>query len=122
MKFLADIHISPLTVNFLSSKKIDIIRVNNVLPITASDHAIVEEAIQTNRIIITQDLDFSSIVALSGLIQPSVITLRLSSSKIEIMNSYILKTIETVHKDLIKGALVVVNDRKIRIRELPIAD
>jgi uncharacterized protein DUF5615 len=57
----------------------DVVRVDEVLPPTASDEAIVTAAIRDGRHIITQDPDFSAIVALSGRIGPSVISLRLSS-------------------------------------------
>lgn len=42
-KFIADIHISPLTVNALQKKGHDIIRVTDKLPATSSDKEINEE-------------------------------------------------------------------------------
>lgn len=66
MKLLADIHISPDTVRFLRDAGHDAVRVNEVLPPTSSDRGIVAYARAEGRIVLTQDLDFSAIVALSS--------------------------------------------------------
>jgi predicted nuclease of predicted toxin-antitoxin system len=66
-KFIADIHISPLTVNELQKKGYNIIRVTDKLPATTSDKEIVELAYQEKAVIITQDLDFSAIIARADL-------------------------------------------------------
>jgi predicted nuclease of predicted toxin-antitoxin system len=52
-KFIADIHISPLTVNELQKKGYNIIRVTDKLPATTSDKEIVELAYQEKAVIIT---------------------------------------------------------------------
>jgi len=83
MKILADLHISPKTVLFLRNIGHDAVRVNEIMSPTSTDKEIVETAINSNRVILTQDLDFSEIIALSGKSQPSLISLRLSSSRIE---------------------------------------
>ncbi|MGQ9825696.1 MAG: DUF5615 family PIN-like protein [Desulfotomaculales bacterium] len=59
LKYFADIHISPLTCNSLRKAGYHVLRVNDVLPSTASDLQIIEYARQQNMVIITQDLDFS---------------------------------------------------------------
>jgi hypothetical protein len=57
-----------------------VLRVTDVLPATASDAQVVAQAQRNDRIILTQDLDFSDIVALSGAERPSLVILRLASS------------------------------------------
>ena len=64
MRLLADVHISPRTVAFLRSLGHDAVRVGDAIPATASDVEIVEAAVRDERTILTQDLDFSAIVAL----------------------------------------------------------
>ena len=83
MRLLADLHIAPRTVEFLRTLGHDVLRVTDLLPATASDEAIVERAEQDGRTILTQDLDFTSIIALSGRATPSLISLRLGSAKVE---------------------------------------
>jgi hypothetical protein len=67
MKLLADVHISPRTVTFLRGLGHDVVRVGpDYLRSTASDADIVAAAIVDKRIIVTQDVDFSAIVATTG--------------------------------------------------------
>lgn len=80
-------HIAPRTVRFLRSLGHDVIRVDERLLPSAADEAIVAAATRDERYILTQDLDFSAIGALSGGIVPSVISLRLSSSRVERVNT-----------------------------------
>lgn len=82
MRILADVHISPRTVEFLRSLGHNTVRVSDALTPTAADVDIVAEADRDQRIVLTQDLDFSAIVALCGHAAPSVISLRLTSSRI----------------------------------------
>ena len=71
MRILADVHISPRTVKYLRSLGHDTVRVSDALAPSAADYEIVAEAIRDRRFILTQDLDFSAIVALSGRTVPS---------------------------------------------------
>ena len=63
-ELLADLHVSPQTVSFLKSLGHDVIRVSEVLPRNATDELIIDRARQDSRIILTQDLDFSRIIAI----------------------------------------------------------
>jgi len=58
MKLVADIHISPRTVEFLRSIGHDVLRVNEILPANADDETIVARAAYESRTLLTQDLDF----------------------------------------------------------------
>jgi predicted nuclease of predicted toxin-antitoxin system len=66
LRLIADVHISPLTVATLKLQGYDIIRTTDTLPATALDIEILEFARREKRIILTQDLDFSMLVALSA--------------------------------------------------------
>lgn len=118
MKLLADLHISPRTVEHLRSLGHDVIRVSERMP--ATDLEIVQFAERESRVLLTQDLDFSAIVALSGRRWPSIISLRLSSSRIEHVND-VLRTVLPRHEaDLLAGSIIVVSDLRTRRRRLPI--
>src|SRR6266545_5869781 len=118
MRLVADMHIAPRTVGFLRSLDHDVLRVDDLLAPTATDEAIVTAASRDGRHILTQDLDFSAIVALSGRTAPSVISLRLSSSRVERVNSVLQEVLPVVEPDLLQGAIVTVEDGRIRIRRL----
>jgi predicted nuclease of predicted toxin-antitoxin system len=121
MRLLADLHISPSTVSFLRSLGHDIIRLTAALPPTADDAEIIAYAAQENRTIITQDLDFSAIIALTRSKAPSLISLRLSSSRIEYVNALLLKILPTLEQDVLNGMIVTVEDHRVRRRALPIS-
>lgn len=121
MRLLADLHISPSTVSFLGSLGHDILRVTAALSPTADDAEIIAYAAQENRTIITQDLDFSAIIALTRSKSPSLISLRLSSSRIENVNAVLLKILPTLEQDVLNGMIVTVEDHRIRRRALPIS-
>jgi predicted nuclease of predicted toxin-antitoxin system len=121
VRLLADLNVAPRTVEFLRSLGHDVVRVDALLPGTASDVQIVEVALREERTILTQDLDFSALVALSGRSRPSVISLRLSSSRIEAVNQRLRDVLAAVGRELESGAIVSVGDDGVRARSLPIA-
>lgn len=120
MRLLADLHIAPRTVSFLNGLGHDVVRVTDLLPADTPDEVIVQRAAQERRIILTQDLDFSSIIALSGRRSPSLLSLRLSSSKVEIVNAVLQRMLPVLESDLEQGSIVTIEDQRIRLRRLPL--
>lgn len=120
MRFVADLHISHATVGFLRSLGHDVIRVGEVLGPAAADATIIEFAAAQGRTILTQDLDFSAIIALSGHAFPSVLSLRLRSSRVERVNEALERVLPLVADLLERGAIVSVEDDRIRSRSLPV--
>jgi predicted nuclease of predicted toxin-antitoxin system len=120
IQLLADMNISPQTVTFLQQQGWDIIRVSEVLPATASDSEILEFARREERVIVTQDLDFSTLLALSGYNQPSLITLRLLASDPDTVNQKLIEVLPTIKQELEEGCAVTIEDTAVRIRRLPI--
>jgi predicted nuclease of predicted toxin-antitoxin system len=98
MRLLADVHISHTTVQYLNRLGHDAIRATSVLPAAAPDDDIVAKAIELGRAVLTQDLDFSDIVALSGKAEPSLITLRLSDSRVENVNRVLGSVLPTLEE------------------------
>ena len=119
IKLLADMNISPQTVTALQGEGSDIIRVCEVMSGTASDLEILEFARQENRVIVTQDLDFSMLLALGGYNKPSLITLRLSLTDPNIVTQKLIDTIPQVEQILTEGGAVTIEDASVRTRRLP---
>jgi predicted nuclease of predicted toxin-antitoxin system len=119
-KFIADIHISPLTVQELQKKGYDIFRVTEKLPATSSDKEIIHLAHQERAVIITQDLDFSAIVAQSGLNSPSVISLRVANAKPVIITRILISVLPLIETELCEGAIVSIDEKEYRIKKLPV--
>jgi predicted nuclease of predicted toxin-antitoxin system len=118
-KFIADIHISPLTVKELQKKGYDIIRVTDKLPATSLDKEIIQLAYQEKAVIITQDLDFSAIIAQSGLNGPSVISLRVANAKPDIITRILITVLPLIETELREGAIVSIDEKEYRIKKLP---
>lgn len=121
-KFIADIHISPLTVKELQKKGYDIIRVTDKLPATSLDKEIIQLAYQEKAVIITQDLDFSAIIAQSGLNGPSVISLRVANAKPDIITRILITVLPLIEAELREGAIVSIDEKEYRIKKLPVIE
>lgn len=122
LKFIADIHISPITVKALQNNGYDIVRITDKLPATSSDTEIIQLAHQEQAVIITQDLDFSAIIAKSGLNGPSVISLRVADAKPNIITRILTIVLPLIEDDLAEGAIVSIDEKEYRIRKLPVIE
>ncbi len=69
----------------------------------AADSEILEFARQQNRIIVTQDLDFSFLLALTGYEKPSLITFRLSAPDAETIMRKLLDILPYIENRLVEG-------------------
>ena len=105
MRLLADAHVSPRTVEFLRSLGHDVQRMSDVLPPASPDDAIVQLAARDSRVILTQDLDFSALIALRGEPSPSLISLRLSSSRVEHVNAVLERILPQVAAAVMAGSI-----------------
>jgi predicted nuclease of predicted toxin-antitoxin system len=114
-------HISPETVEFLRAQGHDALRVSEILTPTASDQDVIAEALRTDRAVLTQDLDFSALVALTGTRRPSIITLRLVSSRVQHVNATLERVLPALEEDVGNGTLITIEDHGVRVRPLPLA-
>ncbi|MCH8127103.1 DUF5615 family PIN-like protein [candidate division KSB1 bacterium] len=120
MKFLADMGISPKTVDFLIALGFESIHLSALKLNKMLDSEILNKAKNEGFILLTHDLDFSELVAASKAKLPSVIIFRLRNMQPNNVNST-LKKIVTNHSSALKqGAIISVTDSQIRVRQLPI--
>ncbi len=119
IKFIADVHISPITITELRNSGYNINRITDFLPATTTDQEIISFAIEVDAVIITQDLDFSSIVVQSGLNKPSVISIRIIKPHPSKVTKILKELLPRIKEDLLRGCIVSVNENQFRIRELP---
>ena len=120
IRLLADVHISPKTVADLQKQGYEIMRSSEFLPANAPDINILEFARTENWVVLTQDLDFSMLVALSRYSQPSLITLRLSSAKPDIVTQKLLDVLPQIEEALQEGSAITIQEESIRIRKVPV--
>jgi len=120
MRFLADMGISPRTVEYLNAQQHDATHLHNQALDRASDSIILKKAREEKRILLTHDLDFGELLAASGRMSPSVIIFRLRNMHPDRVNA-ILNTIITKHGALLEqGVIVSVDEGHIRVRVLPL--
>ena len=121
MKYLVDKALSQKSVSFLNEKGFEAIRVNKAI---SEDHVKDEQifsfAIEKKYVIITMDLDFGQILAITKSNQPSTIILRLEDPRVKNVNDKLLKILPIIQKELLEGSIVIIEENGIRIRKLPI--
>ena len=77
-------------------------------------------ASQLGRVVLTQDLGFSGILAKAGLSKPSLVSLRLSDPRVANVNRRLQQVLSTLEEDVAEGIIATVEDDKVRIRRLPV--
>ena len=120
MRIIADVHIRPGTVQYLNSLGHDVIRSSDLLPEQAPDREIIEHAVVMGRVVLTEDLDFTDIIAVSGATQPSLITLRLTDASASNVNRVLAHVLPDLEGLVPSGIIATVEDERVRIRELPV--
>ena len=120
LRYLADMNLSPLTVAALKAEGYDIVRVSSLLPATTPDSTILELARQRELVIVTQDLDFSTSLALGGHARPSLVTLRLSNTDLHVVTKRLRQVLLPLEQHLSEGCAITVDDSAVRMRKLPI--
>lgn len=120
MKFLADMGISPRTVNWLRNAGYDAVHLVEEGLERLPDDEILVKAREEGRILLTVDLDFGYLLAISKAELPSVILFRLGNESYEIINECLTEVLSLCEKELAGGAIISVTDETYRVRGLPI--
>ncbi len=121
MKFLIDNALSPIFAKIMREAAYDVLHVRDVNMHTCSDDDIFDFASKEGRIIVTADTDFGTILAIRNEKYPSVIIFRRTESlKPHELASLLLSNISSLSGSLQKGSIVIIEDKRIRIRSLPI--
>src|SRR5215204_2115844 len=103
MKFVLDMGISPRVAKFLLTHGHDAIHLFDVQLSRAADPDNIEFARQSERIILTHDLDFGALMAISGERLPSVMIFRLTDMKPANVNQYLEVAITKHADELVAG-------------------
>ena len=120
MKFLLDMGLAQSTARFLRRHGHDALHLRDQGLQKLEDEVIIQKARAEGSVILTHDLDFGRIMALSGQHIPSVITFRLSNMRPPSVNRQLSDVLLRFSEYLDAGALISVTDRGIRVRRLPV--
>ena len=121
MRLLVDNALSPGLAAALSDHGHDAIHVRDVRLAHAPDAEIFAYAAEQDRVVVSADTDFGTLLALRGERTPSVVLWRRQSPRRAVEQAAVLVgVLATVEAELREGAIVVVEAARIRVRPLPI--
>lgn len=120
MKILIDMNLSPEWEQEFKSHNIEAIHWSAVGKFDAPDNVIMDFARKNELVIFTHDLDFGTALALTKAERPSVIQVRTQNVTVSHLTSIVVPTINDYSDLFEKGALLVIDEDKKRIRILPL--
>ena len=121
LRILIDMNLSPdWTAELARNGFADAVHWSTVGDVRAPDTAIMAWARANDRIVYTHDLDFGTLLALTHADGPSVIQVRGQNVLPEHMAPLVVAALRQYQSALEAGALVVVEEKKSRVRVLPL--
>jgi predicted nuclease of predicted toxin-antitoxin system len=121
MRLLVDQNLSRVFAAALRSAGHDAVHTSEIELSTVLDEAIAARAADDDRVVVSADTDFGTLLAASGASRPSVLLIRLRTPRsAEALAAVVLANLDEVADDLDSGAIVVLEDERVRVRPLPL--
>ncbi len=120
MKLLVDMNLSPRWIDLLHSRGMEALHWSTVGPANAPDQQIMAYAAANDMVVLTHDLDFSSILAVTNGDKPSVVQIRTDDVRVDRIGEQVLSALRQAQKELLEGALVTIDLNRVRLRLLPL--
>jgi predicted nuclease of predicted toxin-antitoxin system len=121
VKLLIDMNLAPRWVAPLAIAGHDALHWSSVGSVNASDLHIMEFARKNDRVVLTHDLDFGNILAITGGAGPSVIQVRADDVRVEAILPQVLQALASCAEALAAGALLTIDVSRARVRMLPLS-
>lgn len=120
MKILVDMNLSPGWCEILRQHGWESVHWSAVGDPRSTDQAILSYAREHGYIVFTHDLDFSAILAATKTRSPSVIQIRTQDVLTPEFHKLALDALRRFEADLTAGALIIVDEYRVRARVLPL--
>jgi predicted nuclease of predicted toxin-antitoxin system len=120
MKILVDMNLSPVWADFLIDNGMEATHWSSIGPPDAPDTEIMTYAKEQGFTVLTNDLDFGFILAITHGKKPSVIQTRTGALCPDRIGEKVIKTINLLTADIDQGALITIDPHKIRVTLLPL--
>lgn len=121
MRLLVDNALSPELAVVLTDMGHDAVHVRDIDMARAKDAEIFDFAATHDRVVVSADTDFGTLLALRNEPKPSVVLWRRQSPRRAVEQSAVLHgVLSLVEVELREGAIVVIEVARIRVRRLPI--
>ena len=120
MQLLLDMNLSPAWSAFLAKHEIEAVHWSTVGSASAADIEIMRYATERGRHVLTNDLDFGSILAITHGSKPSVIQIRSDDLRPTSIGPSVVAALRQMEAQLHNGALLTIDPKRVRVRLLPL--
>lgn len=120
MKLLVDMNLSPKWARFLAAAGYEAVHWSVLGAGNAPDSEIMACAREGNFVVLTCDLDFGAILAITQGEKPSVVQLRVDNLAWDVIGKRVVDALRQVRDELDSGALVTIEPERMRMRILPL--
>ncbi len=120
MKFLVDMPLSPALAHWLAEHGYDATHALEIGLDRASDTTILELARNEQRVLVTADLDFTRLLALTEAVGPGLILFRGGNYTEEESITRLSRALEAITGEELSKSIIVIEKKRIRRRRLPL--
>ena len=120
MKLLVDMNLSPRWVELLNKSQFHALHWTQAGYARALDAEIMAYAERNDYVVLTNDLDFGAILAVTHAKKPSVVQIRSENLNPDVIGQQVIGALRQMREQLKAGALVNVEPQRTRLRVLPL--